>query len=69
MQSIRQIQRSLSAKLNYHAVWFFDVDDVHHIFKRERLKVESIGCVVVGRDSFRIAVDHDGLESGFMKCK
>src|ERR1043166_7214835 len=32
-----------------------------HIFKGQRLEVEAVGGVVVGRDRLRIAVDHDGL--------
>src|SRR6185295_18071738 len=69
MQSVREIQWSLSAKLNDHTFRFFDIDDVHHIFESERLEVESIGSVVISRDCFRIAVDHDGLESGFVQRK
>src|ERR1041384_3436926 len=69
MQSVREIEGSLSAKLHDHAFRLFDVDDVHHVFERERLEVQSIGSVVVSRDSFWITVDHDGLESGLVKRK
>ena len=69
VQTHREIQRSLSAKLHDHAFRFFNIDDVHHIFERERLEVETIGSVVVGRDCFRIAVDHDRLETGFAQRK
>ena len=38
-----------------------------HIFKRERLEVEPVAGVIVGRDSFRIAVDHDRLVTVLMQ--
>ena len=58
----RQAQRRLTAELHDHAVGLLDVDDGHHVFERERLEVQAIGGVVVGRDRLGIAVDHDGLE-------
>ena len=36
-----------------------------HIFERQRLKVEPVTGVVVGRDRLRIAVHHDGLVAIF----
>ncbi len=62
-QRLRELQRSLSAKLHDHALGFLEIDDLQHILERQRLEVEPIGSVVVGRDCFGIAVDHDGLES------
>ena len=35
--------------------------DGEHIFERERLEVEAVAGVVVGRDRLGIAVDHDGF--------
>src|ERR1700752_1313789 len=43
----RQIQRRLTAKLNYDTFRFFDIDDIHNIFKSERFKIEAVGSVVV----------------------
>ena len=63
LQSVRQIQRRLSAKLDNHAFWFFLVINVEHVFERERLKVEFVARVVIGGDRFRIRVDHDRFES------
>jgi len=37
--------------------------DGQNIFKRQRLKVEAITGVIVGGDSLRVAVDHDGLST------
>ena len=39
------------------------LDDLEHVLGRERLEIEPVGGVVVGRDGLRIAVDHDGLEA------
>ena len=35
----------------------------HHVLERQRLEIEPVGNVVVGRDRLGIAVDHDGLEA------
>ena len=43
------------------------VDDLQHVFRRQRLEIEPVGGVVVGRHRFRIAVDHDGLVAGFLE--
>src|SRR5688500_4896101 len=45
LQTHREVQRCLTAKLNYHALRFLDVDDVHHVFERERLEVKTIGSI------------------------
>ncbi len=36
-----------------------------HVFERQRLEVETVAGVVVGRDGFRIAIDHDRLVAVF----
>ena len=61
LQRQRQIQRSLPAELHDHAVGLLDVVDVQDFFERERLEVEAVAGVVIGRDGLRIAVDHDRL--------
>src|SRR3972149_4430742 len=38
------------------------LDHVHHVLERERLEVQPVGGVVVGRDRLGVAVDHDRLE-------
>ena len=69
LQPHRQIQRRLATELNDDTFRLLNVDDVHHVFERKRLEVESIGSIVVSRDRFGIAVDHDGLEAGLMQRK
>ena len=66
-QRPRQFERCLPAELNDDAFRFFPFDDIEHVFKSKRFKVEPVGGVVIGRDRFRVRVDHDGLVSGFFK--
>ena len=40
-----------------------DGDDFEHIFKRQRFEIKTVGRIVIGRNCFRVAVDHDGLET------
>ena len=67
LQRQRKIQRRLAAELHDHAVGLFGVDDVQHFFERERLEVEAVAGVVVGRDGLRIAVDHDRLDAELLQ--
>ena len=64
-QRQRQVQRSLPAKLHDHAdvraLRGFVLVDRPNIFESQRLEVEAVAGVVVGRDGLRIAVDHDRL--------
>ena len=54
----RKIERRLPAVLDYHAVALLAVVDLHHVLERERLEVELVGSVVVGRDGLWIGVYH-----------
>ena len=67
LQRQRQIQRRLSAELHDDAGRLLGVDDVHHFFERERLEVEAVAGVVVGRDRLGIAVDHDRLDAELLQ--
>ena len=69
MQTHRQIQRRLSAELDDYSSGLFDIDDVHDVFECERFEVQTIGRIVVGRDGFGIAVDHDRFVTRFVKRK
>src|SRR5712675_659407 len=60
-----ELQRRLTAELDDHAVGFFLVDDLEDVLQRKRLEIEAVGGIVVGRDRFRVAVDHDRLEAVF----
>ena len=43
------------------------VDDLEHVLERQRLEVEPVAGVVVGRDRLGVAVDHDRLEPGVVQ--
>ena len=66
-QRAREFQRRLAAELHDHAVQGavlpFGGDDFEHVLGGQRLEVQSVGGVVVGRHRFRIAVDHDAFRS------
>ena len=70
-QRAGQLQRRLAAELHDHAVQraalLFGMDDLEHVFGRQRFEIEPVGGVVVGRDGFRVAVDHDGFKAGIMQ--
>src|SRR6202012_1532446 len=51
----------------YEAVLLLAVDQRDHVFGGQRLEIQPIGCVIVGADGLRVAVDHDGLEPGFLQ--
>ena len=43
------------------------VDDLEHVLERERLEVQPVAGVVVGRDRLGVAVDHDRLVPGVVQ--
>ena len=61
-ERLGKLERRLATVLHDHAERLFDVHDFHDVFERERLEIQPVRRVVVGRDGFRVAVDHDGLE-------
>jgi hypothetical protein len=64
LQVARELERRLPAELHDHALGLLLVDDLEDVLERERLEIEAVGRVVVGRDGLGVAVDHDGLEAG-----
>ena len=70
-QRLRQLQRRLAAVLHdaaeHGAALLLAADQRNDILIRERLEVQPVRGVVVGADGFRVAVDHDGLEPGFLQ--
>ena len=61
----RQLQRRLTAVLHDHAKRLFFVNDLEHVFQRQRLEIQAIRGVIVGGHGFGVAVDHDGLVTVF----
>ena len=64
----RELQGRLAAVLHDHAEGLFLVDDFQHVLKRQRLEVQAVAGVVVGRNRLGIAVDHDGLVAVLAHC-
>ena len=60
-----ELERGLAAELNDHAfeepTLALLIENGQHILGGERLEIEPVRSVVVGRDGLRIAVDHDRL--------
>ncbi len=58
-----EIERRLAAELDddalERAVRLLGVDDFEHVLGGERLEIEPVGGVVVGRHGLGVAVDHD----------
>jgi hypothetical protein len=67
VERVGELERGLAAELDDDAVQgavvLLDAEDLEHVLERERLEVEAVGGVVVGRDGLGVAVDHDGLEA------
>ena len=63
LEHTRQLKRGLAAERHHDAVGALNIDDVHDVLIGERLKVQAVGGVVVGRDGLGVAVDHDGLKA------
>ena len=71
LKRLGELERRLAAELHddavQRAVGALGVDDLEHVLGGERLEIEPVGGVVVGRHRLRIAVDHDGLVAGFLE--
>ena len=65
---IGEVERGLAAELDddavQRAVGLFALEDLDDVLFGQRLEIEPVGGVVVGRDGLGIAVDHDGLVAG-----
>ena len=45
-----------------------DPHDLDHVLGGQRLEIEPVGGVVIGRDGLRVAVDHDRLDAGLAQA-
>ncbi len=61
----RKLQRGLAAVLHDHADRLFQLHDLEHVFQGQRLEVQAVRGIVVGRHGLGVAVDHDGLVAVF----
>ena len=56
-----QFDRRLAAELHHGAVRLFKIDNMAHVFFRQRLKIEFVRNVKIRTDRFGVIVDDDGL--------
>jgi hypothetical protein len=70
-QRMGQLQRGLAAELDddagQRAVAHLDMQQLQHVLGRQRLEVQAVGGVVVGRDGLGVAVDHDRLDADLVQ--
>jgi hypothetical protein len=71
LEPVGELQGGLPAELDEHAGrrgraagGCLGVVDLEDVLEGERLEVQPVGGVVVGRDRLGVAVDHDGLVAG-----
>jgi hypothetical protein len=64
-----RFKRRLPAELDDDAFGSLHVDDVHHVLERERLEIETVGGVVIGRDGLRVAVNMIVSKFASLKAK
>ena len=63
LQRRGEIERRLAAELHDRADAFLLLVNLQHVLERERLEIQAVAGVVVGRDGLGIRVDHHGLEA------
>ncbi len=67
-RALASFERRLAAELDddavQRAVLLLDAEDFEDVLEGQRLEVEAVGGVVVGRDGLGVAVDHDRLVAG-----
>ena len=64
---LRELYSGLTAESDDDAEGLLGLDDVHHILVRQRLEIEPVCGVEVGRDRLRVVVDDDDVISGFLE--
>ena len=67
LQTQGEIERGLAAELRDGAPAFLALIDVQHVLQREWLEEKFVARVVIGRDGFRVGVDHERLEAGLFE--
>ena len=69
LQRSGKLERSLATVLHDHAVGLLDAYNLEDILECERLEIETVRRVVVGRNGLRVAVDHDALVPRLAHCE
>ena len=58
LETLREIERGLSAVLHDHPFTPLAVVDLHHVLERKRLEVQPVGRIVIGRNGLGIGIHH-----------
>ena len=53
-----ELQRGLTAELDHHTIGLLNLNDIENIFKSQRLEIETVAGVVIGRHRLGVAVHH-----------
>ena len=61
LETAGELERRLSTELDRHGVGLLALADREHLLQAERLEVQPVRGVVVGRDGLRVAVQHHRL--------
>src|ERR1700676_2053422 len=69
LESIREIERCRPAKLDNGSPTFFMLIDIQYVLESQRLEIKFVAGVIIGRNRFRIRINHDGLEAFFFEGK
>ena len=73
LDALREPERRLAAELADDAEDLarlrLGVQHLEDVLERQRLEVEAVAGVVVGRDGLGVAVDHDGLVAGIRRAR
>src|SRR5207245_8898845 len=67
LQAESQIERRLAAELRDRAPAFLALIDVQHVLQREGLEEKFVARIIIGRDGFRVGIDHERLEAVLLK--
>src|SRR5437773_2283837 len=59
----------LSTKLNNDSIWFFMLNNFPKMFPIDRLKIKFVCNIEISRDSFGVAIHHDGFIAAFFYCQ
>src|SRR5262249_50303456 len=62
LESICKVQGRLATELHDRGPTFFLLVDIKNVFESQWFEVEFIACVVVGRNGFRVRVNHNGFK-------
>ena len=73
LKRLAQFQRGLAAKLHNDTGQFpglhFALQKFQHVFLRQRLEIQPVGSVVIGRDGLGITIDHNAFDLGVFQGK